>query len=470
MSLYNNRRLSLLVTAVIATAVVAILFISPIVSAAYCPSSCHCPGDPTGDCKINAGDITQTELCILDPGNYSNSSYPGWDSNENSIGPNSADILATEYRILGSWPLNQVHIEAPDELACCTNFSAIVHITRVEDFDAANYDIIFNSSVLEVASEPTDGWINFTTIPMVGWSEPSEGVLRIINDVDGVPGVTGSGYLAKVYFHVKGSACDTSNISFNVSACYMSDKNATEINATWVGDSIHVSASCGTPSPTPTVSTTPTESPSPTPSDQPTPTVTESPTPTISPTESPTPTISPTISPTLSPTPTWTPGANTSYFDKSVYNVQVGNNTFDVYVNWSGDEDPPCYFWGGQFDVFYNSSLISLVSRSAGVIEGIPQSGSFVTANGTYGGSRYFYLSEDWDTYIWNNNNANGINGSGYWVKLTFTTNASNTGTTGLNFSEARTALEALALWDNGYEAGDIENAIWINSSVNVNP
>src|SRR4030042_1282082 len=123
-NLYSHSRRFSFCMAVIVTVVAAVLFISPIVSAVSCPGSCNCPGDPTGDCKINAGDITQTELCILDPGNYSNGSYPGWDSNEDSVGPNSADILATEYRILEKWPINQVHIEAPDELACWTHFTA----------------------------------------------------------------------------------------------------------------------------------------------------------------------------------------------------------------------------------------------------------------------------------------------------------------------------------------------------------
>jgi hypothetical protein len=185
----------------------------------------------------------------------------------------------------------------------------------------------------------------------------------------------------------------------------------------------------------------------------------------------PTSTTPPGLTATASATPqhTSTAGRNTSYFDQSVYNVKTGGNSFDVYVNWSGNEEPPCYFWGGQFDVFYDDSLISLVSYSRGVIDGLTATYAGTT-NGTYGGSRYFFLTEDWSDWIYASNNGNGINGSGYWVKLTFRTNASNTGTTGLNFSQARTVLEALRQWANGYEVGDVENAIWINSTVNVNP
>jgi len=153
--------------------------------------------------------------------------------------------------------------------------------------------------------------------------------------------------------------------------------------------------------------------------------------------------------------------------------VTVNGSNFDVYVNWSGDEDPPCYLYGGQFDIVYNSSLITLISRStAGVVDGITAT-YLGTQNGTLpSGNRFFLLSEDWDTWIWNNNNGNGINGSGYWVKLTFKPNTSNTGTTGLNFSLERSgsALEVIRQWDDGAENWPMPNPVWINSSVNVNP
>jgi len=62
------------------------------------------PGDVNGDFRINACDITQCELCILDPVKYPKGNYPGWDANEDTMGPNAGDILAVEYRILGIWP------------------------------------------------------------------------------------------------------------------------------------------------------------------------------------------------------------------------------------------------------------------------------------------------------------------------------------------------------------------------------
>ena len=62
------------------------------------------PGDVNDDGVINCIDITQCELCILNPVKYPREDYPGWDANENGEGPNAGDILAVELRILGKWP------------------------------------------------------------------------------------------------------------------------------------------------------------------------------------------------------------------------------------------------------------------------------------------------------------------------------------------------------------------------------
>ena len=246
------------------------------ISAESCPNgSTHCPGDPSGDGQINCIDITQTELCILNPAKYPKENYPGWDANGDGEGPNSGDVLGVEYRTMEMWPHNHVRIHAPNEFPHCTNFDATVHVTYVEDFDSGIYDVIYNSSVLEVVSV-TAGKINFVHIPVINYSFPNgPGMVRIQNDISGSSGVYGSGYFSTIIFHVIGSACDISELNFNESNCYLYDISAKKINATWQGDSVHVAPPPPTPSPTPTVSTT----------------ATASPTATISPTVSPTPTL-----------------------------------------------------------------------------------------------------------------------------------------------------------------------------------
>ena len=182
-----------------------------------------------------------------------------------------------------------VSIDAPDEVGEGADFTVRIAITDVTNFNAANYDITYDSTVLEV-TDVTDGLIGETIIPVGMWGfvpAETQGTIRLIQNVPGLPDVSGSGYLAEIHFHVVGSASDTSDIV----PCngIMSDNEASEIPATWLGDSVHV-----TPSPIPTLTPTPTPTftptPTPTPSPTPTPTVTPTTTPGVTPTATPTPT------------------------------------------------------------------------------------------------------------------------------------------------------------------------------------
>ena len=144
----------------------------------------------------------------------------------------------------------------------------------------------------------------------------------------------------------------------------------------------------------------------------------------------------------------------------------MNGSPFDVYVNWSGSVSPPCGFWGGQIGISYDPDLISLVDKAKGVIEGITCTGTFTGYNGTYGGYNVTYLTTDWSPTA--EETGTGLNGAGYWVKYTFQPNVSNTGTTYLNFSDVLDPIECIGWID--WEIFDIENAVWINSTVNVNP
>jgi hypothetical protein len=77
---------------------------TPTASPTPTPTATPGPGDVNGDYVINCCDITQCELCILDPVKYPKENYPGWDANEDDTGPNAGDILAVELRILELWP------------------------------------------------------------------------------------------------------------------------------------------------------------------------------------------------------------------------------------------------------------------------------------------------------------------------------------------------------------------------------
>jgi len=93
--------------------------------------------------------------------------------------------------------------------------------------------------VLELTSV-TSGLIDSTTIPVSALNEISSGTWRVVQNVEGTDGVSGSGYLAVLNFHVIGAEGTSSTIT--LSSGMLGDNTATEIPATWVGDSIDVTA------------------------------------------------------------------------------------------------------------------------------------------------------------------------------------------------------------------------------------
>jgi hypothetical protein len=130
-----------------------------------------------------------------------------------------------------------VSIDAPTQAAPDSDFTVNVNISEVTNFDATNYDVTFDALVLRL-DNVTSGLIGSTTIPIDIYNEISSGTWRIIQNVPGLSGVTGSGYLAVLHFHVIGSAGDSSTIS--LSNGVLSNILAEEITATWVGDTINI--------------------------------------------------------------------------------------------------------------------------------------------------------------------------------------------------------------------------------------
>jgi len=130
-----------------------------------------------------------------------------------------------------------VSIDSPAEVGEGADFIARVDISEVTNLDACNYDVIYDPTVLEV-TDVSDGIIDGTTIPVDMWGVIAPGTIRVIENVPGLSGVSGSGYLAEIHFHVVGEYGNTSVIAF--SNGILSDNAANEIPAIWVDDVVHV--------------------------------------------------------------------------------------------------------------------------------------------------------------------------------------------------------------------------------------
>lgn len=99
-----------------------------------------------------------------------------------------------------------VFLDLPlDNFARGETFTARVGIDNVVDYDASQYQVSYDPDKLDLL-EVTDGIIEETVIPIANWAfsplgEP--GCAFILNNVPGVPGISGSGYLCEIRFRVK---------------------------------------------------------------------------------------------------------------------------------------------------------------------------------------------------------------------------------------------------------------------------
>jgi hypothetical protein len=131
----------------------------------------------------------------------------------------------------------EVRIHAPDQAAPGSDFMAGISVSEMVDFDGCQYDVSFDASVLRL-DDVTSGLIGSTTIPVDLYWEVSPGIWRVVQSIPGAIGVSGSGYLAVLHFHVTGSEDDSSTISLSNGSLY--DTLAEEITAVWAGDLVDV--------------------------------------------------------------------------------------------------------------------------------------------------------------------------------------------------------------------------------------
>jgi len=144
------------------------------------------------------------------------------------LGSSASVIAADEVTVV---------IDAPGEVNGDSDFTADIDVTNLADFDAGQFDISIDTSVLRL-DDVSSGLIGSTTIPVSAWNEISSGTYRIVLNVSGIPGVSGSGYLAVLHFHVIGSDGESSAIQ--ISSGFLNNNLAEEITATWNGDSTTV--------------------------------------------------------------------------------------------------------------------------------------------------------------------------------------------------------------------------------------
>ena len=94
------------------------------------------------------------------------------------------------------------------------SFIAYVNVSEVYKLGSADYDVVYDPDVLEATDVPyAGGIIGGGAFPVDMWAVVEPGRVRIIQSAPGMGSwVSGSGYMAAIYFDVKGSSCDSSDV------------------------------------------------------------------------------------------------------------------------------------------------------------------------------------------------------------------------------------------------------------------
>ncbi|MCD6455732.1 MAG: hypothetical protein J7K81_02930, partial [Methanophagales archaeon] len=131
------------------------------------------------------------------------------------------------------WPA--VSVDAPE---CVSGtFNAVIRIANVTDLNSAQFNLSFNSSVVNI-TDVKGGEIEGKEVPIYMWNFTDSDTVRVISNLPGAEGASGTGYLAEVEFEVKSKEGDKSKL--DISDGKLVNTGAKEINADWYGAEVTV--------------------------------------------------------------------------------------------------------------------------------------------------------------------------------------------------------------------------------------
>jgi len=90
-----------------------------------------------------------------------------------------------------------VSVNAPERVD--SDFSVVIEIENVVDLDSGQFDLHFDPTAVNVTGVD-DGSIGGTTIPIADWALVDSNTIRVLFNLPGIDGVSGSGSLATIHF------------------------------------------------------------------------------------------------------------------------------------------------------------------------------------------------------------------------------------------------------------------------------
>ena len=136
--------------------------------------------------------------------------------------------------IVGPEPV-KVSVNAPEYVE--GTFDASIDVDSITDFNSGQFDLSFDSSVVNVTGV-ADGSLDGETIPVSEWERMDGDTIRVIVEVSGIAGVSGAGNLATISFAVVGETGDKSGL--DISNGLLVNTEAEAIPAEWIDDEVIV--------------------------------------------------------------------------------------------------------------------------------------------------------------------------------------------------------------------------------------
>ena len=90
-----------------------------------------------------------------------------------------------------------VNVKAPGRVD--SDFSVVIEIENVVNLDSGQFDLSFDPAVVNVTGVDY-GDIGGTVIPIADWALTGENTIRVLFNLPGIDGVSGSGSLAAIHF------------------------------------------------------------------------------------------------------------------------------------------------------------------------------------------------------------------------------------------------------------------------------
>jgi hypothetical protein len=174
----------------------------------------------------------------------------------------------------------EVRVNAPEYVEEGETFDVTIDVDNITDFNTGQFDLSFDSSVVNV-TDVEDGCLDGEAIPAEMWAFIDKNTIRLLLNIPGVEGVSGSGYLAKISFEAVGEEGDESVV--DIFDGLLVNTEAEKIPAKWIDAEIRIGEEEEEeekPTPTPSPTSTPTPMPMPTLTPAPMPTLIPLPTPT----------------------------------------------------------------------------------------------------------------------------------------------------------------------------------------------